>query len=85
MHWLKDASQGAGPAACFQNRPAIRLLALVLTIVKGDQASGHRRPVPCGLAACKLAISRQAGARKLWETKEAASGVCSLVAHCGSR
>ncbi len=35
------------------------------------------------MAVCKLSISLREGAKKLWETKEAASGVCSLVAHGG--
>jgi outer membrane protein assembly factor BamB len=34
-------------------------------------------------AVCKLEISLAGGARKLWETKEAASGVCSPIVHRG--
>jgi outer membrane protein assembly factor BamB len=35
------------------------------------------------MAVCKLAISLRGGARKLWETKEGASGVCSPIVHDG--
>jgi outer membrane protein assembly factor BamB len=34
-------------------------------------------------ATCKLEISLRDGARKLWETKEAACGVCSPIVHGG--
>jgi outer membrane protein assembly factor BamB len=33
------------------------------------------------MAVCKLEISLAGGAKKLWETKEAASGVCSPIVH----
>lgn len=35
------------------------------------------------MAVCKLAITLRGGAKKLWETKECASGVCSPIVHNG--
>lgn len=35
------------------------------------------------MAVCKLEISLRGGAKKVWETKEAASGVCSPIVHGG--
>ena len=35
------------------------------------------------MAVCKLGVTLRGGAKKLWETKEAACGVCSPIVHGG--